>query len=74
MDLMEYLTIAGVLLGAAGHLVAIGILYQRLRSQIEHLRADVNRQDRKLSNGIEARLRITEQQIATMKGRHEHID
>lgn len=72
MTITEYVTLAGVLLGAAGHLVAIGILYQRLRSQIEHLRADTNRQERQLTNGLESRLRKVEIDIATLRGRNEH--
>ena len=71
MDLMEYLTIAGVLLAAGAHLIAIGIVYQRLRGQIEHLRADVERQENKLSNGLEIRLRNVEQNVARIQGRRD---
>ena len=69
MDLMEYLTISGALLAAGAHLIAIGIVYQRLRGQIEHLRADVERQENKLSNGLETRLRNVEQNVARIQGR-----
>ena len=71
MDLMEYLAIAGLLLTAAVHLIAIGIVYQRLRGQIEHLRADVERQENKLSNGLETRLRNVEQTVARIQGRRD---
>ena len=71
MTIMEYLTIAGVLLAAGAHLIAIGIVYQRLRGQIEHLRADVERQENQLSNCLETRLRNVEQNVARIQGRHD---